>query len=425
MDDFFKQFRENLENRPEPAFEERDWKDMDRRLDQLGDKKPAAPAWWWALPFLVLLLAANAFVLLEQRKATRKIQEIAMLRDTVYQTHVVYLTDTIYHTTVIREQTAVASAPGAPAVSFPLPGWKGFSFPAPGSAPGAGQPAAGLFLPGGAPSYSSLIVRQREREGQQLPGAEQTGNPQPDYWRGFLDPLPANSPSFVQSGQPAAPQEIPLEPVLAKRKKTLGQYVYPLRPKGLQIGVSGGGAFPFSQSLSRQAGGMGGLQLAIEFSPSIRMWMDASYFKIHIESNQMDESIGVPVIEPPSDDFAFKKAEVPQPTLQFSAGMQYLFLTRSKWSPFAGLGYGTASLLYHDVIYEFENPLTGEEWSFDGSVPGNMWQTGYILFQAGLEHEFSRQWSGQLAASYRTNWNTMGSLSPRILGIRGSLMYKF
>ena len=59
MDDFFKQFRENLENRPEPVAEERETgRDMDRRLDQLATKA-GSPAWWWALPFLVLLLVVR------------------------------------------------------------------------------------------------------------------------------------------------------------------------------------------------------------------------------------------------------------------------------------------------------------------------------------------------------------------------------
>ena len=36
MDDLFKQFRDNLESRPDPAFEERDWKDMQAASNATG-----------------------------------------------------------------------------------------------------------------------------------------------------------------------------------------------------------------------------------------------------------------------------------------------------------------------------------------------------------------------------------------------------
>ena len=420
MDDFFKQFRDNLESRPEPAFEEKDWRGLERQLGQLGQKRPVAMAWWWVLPFLILLLGMNAFVLFEQRKMNRQFNEMGIFRDTIYQTRVIYQTDTIYQAEVIRESAEGAPASGTPAVSFS--GWQ-----SPSRAPlypflAAGQPSAGFFIPEDSSPSASLLSNRHGAISQPLPGAP---DEQPASPSGLLAPLPGRSGPFFLPGQPVGRPELPVEPVLAKRKKSMIQYVYPLRPKGLQLGLNGGAAFPFSQNLSRQAGGSAGLQVAIEFSPNIRMLVDAGYFKIHIEANQMDASIGVPVIEPPTDDFIFSKAEVPQPTLQFSAGMQYLFLNASKWSPFAGLGYGTASLLPHDVIYEFKNPLSGEEWNFDGSVSGSMWQTGFILFQGGVEYEFSRQWNGQLVASYRTNWNNFGSLSPRIFGIRGGLMYRF
>lgn len=426
MDDFFKQFRDNLENRPDPAFEEKDWRSLERQLGRLSKKPPLAMAWWWALPFLILLLGMNAFVLFEQRKMSEQFREMSGLRDTVYQTRVIYHTDTIYRAEVAREKVAGSSVSGAPVVSFTSTGWRPSTIaPSPFLTPG--QPSAGVFLPDGAYTYASLLGRHTGEKGQPSAGApdEQPANPpNPFYSSSAMAPLSAGSLSFILSDQAAGP-EMPLEPVLAKRRKTLLQRVYPLRPKGLGLGINGGGAFPINPTLSRQAGGSGGLQMAVEFSPSIRMWVDASYFKIHIESSRMDEAIGVPVIEPPTDEFIFSKAEVPQPTLQFSAGMQYFFLNDSKWRPFAGLGVGAASLMAHDVIYEFKNPVTGEEWNFDGSVPGGTGQTGFVFFQGGLEYEFSRQWHGQLGASYRTHWNHTGSLSSRILGIRGGLLYKF
>ena len=127
---------------------------------------------------------------------------------------------------------------------------------------------------------------------------------------------------------------------------------------------------------------MGGLQLVSGFSPSIRMWMDASYFKIHRDQTRWTGPLASPVIEPPSDDFAFKKRKsATYPSVLRRACS--ICSSPEQMEPIAGLGYGTASLLYHDVIYEFENPLTGEGWSFDGSVPGNMWKPAIFCSRAG------------------------------------------
>jgi len=61
MEDFLKQFRDNLERRPEPVFEEHDWQDMQSRLES-DRATPKAWVWWWmAVPFMFLLTGSNAF----------------------------------------------------------------------------------------------------------------------------------------------------------------------------------------------------------------------------------------------------------------------------------------------------------------------------------------------------------------------------
>lgn len=103
MEDMFKQFRDNLENRPEPAFEARDWHDMQARLDQ--NRHPVAFTWWWvALPFLLLLTGSNAFFIWQWKKAKQQVSTLEIRRDTVFHTRVVYTTDTIYRTRVVRER---------------------------------------------------------------------------------------------------------------------------------------------------------------------------------------------------------------------------------------------------------------------------------------------------------------------------------
>ena len=135
-----------------------------------------------------------------------------MLRDTVYQTHVVYLTDTIYHTTVIREQTAVASA-RSPAVFISL-GLEGLFLSRTGFCL-AGQPAAGIFLPGDFPLH--WLSGSGSAKGSNCPAQSKLAIRNPDYWRGFLDPFACKQPSFVQSGSRLLHRNT-LEPVLVNGK---------------------------------------------------------------------------------------------------------------------------------------------------------------------------------------------------------------
>ena len=56
MDKFYRQFKENLEKRPEPAFEEKDWRAMEKLLAEESKTKRVLPLWWFYLPFLLLTL---------------------------------------------------------------------------------------------------------------------------------------------------------------------------------------------------------------------------------------------------------------------------------------------------------------------------------------------------------------------------------
>ncbi len=423
MDDFFKQFRDNIENRPEPSFEEGDWRKLENRLAEQGQRRPAALAWWWAVPLLLLLAGANAFMLLEQRKVNRKIYALESIRDTVYQTRVIYLADTIYQTRVVKEK--------APA--FPHWGFSSFYLPfgSPGAVPGLvplfpeGLPAEGLMLSASALLHSPFVEQRHQEGGQALAAPpEEAPTAGGRYYASLLEPL---SPAGLhQLPDPAGGiAEIPLEPALSKRKRPLLYYLYPLRPKGLQLGLHAGGVLPVGHKMNPVSGFSGSMEVAVEFSPNLRMWADASYFNILLETDEMDEAMGVPVIMPPSDDLAFVKAEVIMPSFQFSAGMQYLLLAGNKLSPFVGLGYAAVSLLPHDVVYDFKNPDNETEWNLDMRVQNSRWYSGFVLFNAGAEYQFSEHCSARMGAGYRAYWNNTSLLSPRMFSLRGGVLYSF
>ena len=192
-----------------------------------------------------------------------------------------------------------------------------------------------------------------------------------------------------------------------KKQKRLAQQLYKMRPKGLSIGLNGGWTIPVNEGLYNESGYRYGLDAYIHFSPKFRMWGAVDYLKIKFESDRMDESIGIPVIVPP-DNFQFEVADVPQPSVQYSVGLQYILNAEKKWNPYIGVGYAAVSMLPYEIVYEFENEVTQVEWAFEEKINNYTLIDNFVLFQLGLEHCINDKWSWHLKSAYRTNLNKEG-----------------
>ena len=398
MDDLFKQFRANIEQRPEPAFEAQDWQDLQKRLDSQGKKRLAGFAWWWlALPFLLLLLGLNGAFFYALQQSNRKIALLENQRDTIYKTQVIYQTDTIYKTITIREvvgeyQTLrVAQAP-------PI-------FSKQKLIENGGMNTDSVFhsnLPStNAPEKPNSIGQLEWIHAEKI----NTFSPNP-----LLIPVPI----------------LKVNELIAKKpKKTLAQHLYPMLPKGFHLGINGGTVFPFSPEAHSVAGFLVGAQGLIEFSPNLQLWAEAAYQNTRFETNRMDAALGVPLVEPPADNFIFSTADVPQPSLQFSLGMQYFLNTKTKLQPFIGGGIGAASLLPYEIIYEFRNEALGIEWSFEKAMPRSETLTNFWVARAGLDYKISKHLHGQFMSSYRANWKRSDLPFLQTVGIQAGLYYRF
>ena len=432
MEDLFKQFRENLESRPEPAFESRDWQDMQARLDRNGLNRPPAFAWWWmTVPFMLLLTGSNAFFFWQWKKATQPVSNLEIRHDTVFHTQVIYTNDTVYRTRVLRERVVeyqTSYVHGRPGL-------------------------LGQGIDTGSLGQGGVLTKNRVLQKSNLPMPQngQTGQGFTDIQSGKSTNVDlANMPltgQTISAEQPIVQNTAPLpineinrvvyhhKPLnlthrevlipAKKYKKTLSDHLYTARPKGYQLGVSGGLAYPFGSGVDFKSGYSAGLHTAVEFSPSLRLWADAAYYKTLFLTDRMGDDIGVPIEGPPSNEYLFLQAEVPQPFLQYSAGMQYLFRSQHRLKPFVGIGLGAISLLPYDVIYEFENTTLNVEWDLDRPVQRQGLITNFLVLPVGLEYGFSKHWIGQIQAIYRFNWKGTGLQSPNMLGIQGGLNYRF
>ena len=100
-----------------------------------------------------------------------------------------------------------------------------------------------------------------------------------------------------------------------KKKQNFKAFLNNTRPKGFLVGINGGWASPFNNNLEGKQGYTLGLHTAISFSPNLQMWLDASLINTEFSVEKMDAALGVPSIQPPSDDLTFVKAEVNQSSL--------------------------------------------------------------------------------------------------------------
>ena len=120
MDDFFKQFKDNLDNQPEPHFEEKDWDSLEKRLTDKQEKRPLRHGLLWLLlPLFLMSLAANGvqyyglkktnqkMALLESHLDGVKQQTVVIQSDTIYKINTIYERDTFYKTKILYEPKIV------------------------------------------------------------------------------------------------------------------------------------------------------------------------------------------------------------------------------------------------------------------------------------------------------------------------------
>lgn len=393
MEDFFKQFRDNLERRPAPSFELRDWQDLEKRLEKQKAERKAIPIWWWfAWPLLLLSLSANALLYSGLKTSGRQIV-YEIKRDTVFQTRVVFTRDTIYKTRIERIPSSVNYAfskkPLSPATNAPAD--TGTSNHLPVSLSAGNQSPANSILP-----------------------------------THVFPALPQRPPLFTYGLMPLLKlPEIPIEPVAQKQKRTLYHHLYSMRPKGFRLGVAGGWAYPHSTNPAHRGGYSAGLEAAVEFSPKLRLWISAMYTNTSYLSDRMDEGIGIPVVTPPSNDFTFVEAEASQPALEYTAGMQYLFNSSRRFKPFVGIGLGAVSLRPYEIVYDFENQPLGIEWSLDKEIGRHTFLTSLLLLRAGFEYDVSQHWSGFFRATWRSQMTKTDIRIPDMSGIQAGFMRRF
>ncbi|MEM1321333.1 MAG: hypothetical protein AAGG75_13845 [Bacteroidota bacterium] len=430
MDDFFTSLKDNLENQPELPPREGAWRDMEERLNVASGKKRGTGIAWW-VPLLLLLLsgsiASNYWFYRELRNhqpAPERAFNATYGSDTVYLTKVIYQTDTVYQTRIISESTRVEQ-PGMPLSTYlantsvhrstaslmeqrfqqPLQSWVS---------------SANLWQ--APPTNQSPSLWSSSTDANASAALAET-NPEKSRWSLLdrLDHFLKQLPDYRR--KEPAPELVMVN--ARKKKKTFGQQLIGMRPRSISLGANGGWVYPIHSSVNNQAGFAAGIQAALNFSEQFRLWGEAAYLQLHFQTSSLDDLAGIPPIPSPGDEYSFIFANVPQPALQYSFGLQYLFNPGKKWRPYLAAGISSGTLLPFEVTYEYEDVQNNVELTVKQKVDRQRLYSSQALFKSGLELDLRGNWALQFEALYRLNLENKGVTSSNMMGLRTGFLYNF
>ncbi|MEN0050014.1 MAG: hypothetical protein AAF806_23325 [Bacteroidota bacterium] len=432
MDKFLQQFKDHLENQPAPAFDEQDWADMERRLElQHHRTTPRSTNYWaWAAVALLLLtIGSNVLILSKLSQSNQQINRLEAKIDTLTQTKIVFRTDTIYQ---LVEKQAIANASSDMARKHQIITNGNSNSKTTITRPSlSNQLNTALFnqhlqqvslsnvftrkplfeKPIGLQKYLASNTSNHPKIistfGEQSTLASEVRNdstqiekPVPIY--AVLNPTEKNIAPIQRVTPSPLPSSITEVPTLSKQKKSIQQILYPMRPKGVEVGLHYGWGSSLADHHRDQNIKQWEITTQIKFSPSFRLWLAANYMSLDYESSRMGTPYGIPELAPSSDNFEFVEANIDQGIVSVSAGLYYYFQAAKKWQPFIGIGYGWSSMTQHEIAYRFAEPGVT---NFDASelrsvIYEKTSNLPFALFSSGVRYQLNDRFSFELAGAY-------------------------
>jgi len=402
MNYFLNQFRDNLDGRPQPPFEERDWRDLEKRLDRQNKKRPAA-LWFFVLPLLAASLTGNLFLLKKLQHQRPKMAAVvaASHSDTVFVARIEWRRDTIFKT-----RTVMARHSSLYAIDHEVP---------------KQQPSAESLL------HIEAIAAQPDPDSRFAMAASSVIPQNESLADSFMiakTPLLPLRPAPLLHVLPPIPT-VAFHAQATKKRKSLAQTVRILRPTTFSLGASGGWNIPSATGVQQRNGWSAGAEAQLGFSQGLRLWADVRYAEWRFVATRMDAALGIPAVPPPSDDFVFKKADAAQPSWQFSTGFQYAFAVKWRAKPFVGLGLGITKRLPYTVDYEFMDPATGIEWNVDRRVASTDHLSNFLSARTGWQTSLFPRWEAMLRFEWRLPLSPATQQLPSVFGLEAGVRKNF
>ena len=436
MDNFFDDIKNNLNNRPEPQFEESDWIAMQKKMQKTPKSTSVWSYWWIGLLLLPFLFGSGyLFLQVEQNKKIIEEMKTHVQVDTIYTTRTIYVRDTIYRNTSqpiaqsnINETKSPFKLSNPNTIfnnSYLNNRFKNNIF--------TKSKNISRFKTSNSLSYSlATHIQQntkstKEKEQSAFEKLVRKESNIGIEEKIVLTSLSSQGIDYLEyEGLKLTGSDLQLMDIKYRDgwRKRWHQIANSLRPKSFHLGLGGGFLYPYSEELNEESGLALNLQSMIGFNENLRMWVDFSLQRLKYESENQNGDFGIVNIPSPNIDYTFEKAVATYPMLQSSIGMQYLFNLNSKLHPYFGIGVSALIPLDYEVSYEYDDS-NGNEVVLPREFSSSSTRTNYWLVNGGLEYQFRKNWRAQIEAMYRANWEGDDVFTPNTFGLNTRLMYKF
>lgn len=405
----YKEFREIYESRPEPVFEEKAWKDMEKRLDNSWNAPVAGIIWWKALVgscFLVLL-GMNGWMYMNWKSVSEDIKTLNEEFERMSTERSLAPKDTFIKTVVFKDtivlfqkNTQYASSKKEDKTSQQGPLNSDLKL-TPNLSPAIHSPEKGAFRPKQAP----LLLTQTTDSS----------------FNRYLSDNEGVSHINSRSDQPSI-DELPQILTKGKAKKSLKEWI---GSKKTHIGVFAGMTRPTTKGLYAHSGHSIGIEGKLNLSTGVQLWTEAAYVNLHFETDRIDEDLGIPKITLPAEGLVFMKSHIPQTSFQFALGIQYEGNANGKWKPYWGIGVAGRYLLPYEIDYEFYNEAIDAEWVFQKDILEKGLMSNFLMAKSGIGFEFAPQYQLTFRVNYRKTWTQSNLNNADLISFQLGTFYHF
>jgi hypothetical protein len=418
--DFDKFYADKMRRINAPDHSEEDWEHLTSRLDGQERRRWRVLPLWWLGSLSGLLLCSNIGWWWAWQRSEQKLdivqtrlakQEQAgtmatIRRDTIFEKVVVYQYDTVYRTVVFRS-TPGGSSSGQQA------------FPAP--SPSLPQAASNVIM--SKKTSTDLAQPAQADAGNMLHSTGVSGTQGRSEMADF-DKLPSKKiPAVASIRHLNLPENdlvctpLPPEPGLPL-----------LIPRKIRLGMGAGVAFPSTNGFERRGGWSTSVLGEFAFSDRLALAIEGGYAALTFRGVRYDETLGLPPLAPPSDDYDLKYFETHdgfKPVLHLSVGMRYWWRSQHRLSPFLGVGYAAQWNPGFELEIEYINRVSGLEQSASYAVPATRKPVSLLDVNIGLRRRFSKNWNWQTGVSHQLKLDAAQAGIPRFWAIRSAVLYEF
>lgn len=408
MEKFYKKLRDKLNQPPEFPFEEGQWNQLEKRLDNAGPVNGATffKNTGWVLLWLLPLLLIGGFSWYYIGNANRQIaslqakldQNIHFQTDTTFRNVLVYQYDTIYQTTTVYKNLVLQET----------------------NKPSSFSPNSSAFFVNSQLLVDDFQEKLDRLSNQSVFSSEGINISSLSTFRQWLTPDVAATQKVYVFNEEAIKQNLPplgqlemdylrlpirepdlfqwYEAPLVSIDRNIPLWAY-LQPTGLRVGGTAGMSTLVNSPGESSGGFNAGLLAEITFGKQFSLELGAALQEVQYKLEDDDDDLSTfPVIDPTNAGDRLHELVVKPQYIQIPFGFKYRLRPDKKWRPFINAGLVAKKLRKQQLKYEFIGNF--EEYYLNQTLPGNEFSINTFYGGLGIEYAFGKKWNAFVGGIY-------------------------